>query len=269
MSWVRIDSAFPGHRKVLDLEPDLSNAAVGLHLLAICYADAYRTDGHLPRRAMRLVTADPGWQNHAAELVRVGLWHEAKDGYDVHDYLQWQRSAAEIEALSKMQRGKALKRWANETPADGDTDCDADGIPDGIPDGYAAEQAVADSREEQQPQSDDVSKIMQRLHSWHGTEIDAEAVAALVAQRGAPLVAEATARLVGRKKATVDKPLAVLGMIVGDLVQAGWRPPEAPGVRLVTCAVCGGSGRQFDPVTGEDTDTVCPTCLGERWVEDA
>lgn len=261
--WVRIDSNFPGHRKVLELDPARMNGAVGLYMLALCYADDHRTDGVIPTRAMRLITATDAWAEDAAELVRVGLWHETPDGWQIHDYLGWQRSAAEIEARSAAARDKARKRWE---PGRSDTDSDADSNADsnaiGIAVGNAEQSSIEQHREEQQ-QSEQIAAA---LSKWHGSNIASARIAALEESHGKELVSQAAHELMLREPGSIDKPLAILGRIIGDKAQAGKATPRGP--RKQSCPKCSGLGRVYNPSSGTE-DIMCPECLGERFIAHA
>jgi len=113
MAWVNLDDRYPEHPKI---EP-LSDGAFRLQTSAICYANHYLTDGHIPAR--KLSGLVPRYRkSYVDELVKVGLWEPTDGGYLLHDYLDWNRSRKEVEAFSKKQseRGKAgaRKRWQQE-----------------------------------------------------------------------------------------------------------------------------------------------------------
>lgn len=110
MAWVRFDNGLGGHRKALELSEELYLPALGLLVLAVCYCDQQRTDGYIPTKALPRV-AFGDYASAAAELVRVGFFHEVEGGYQINDYLEWQMSAAQIEARSESQRQRALARW--------------------------------------------------------------------------------------------------------------------------------------------------------------
>ena len=98
MTWVRLDNGFPEHPKVLPL----SDAAFRAEVIAICYASRYLTDGWVPSPARRAV---------AGELVKAQLWLPDGDGYQLHDYLDWQQRRAQAQERSAQARQAALKRW--------------------------------------------------------------------------------------------------------------------------------------------------------------
>lgn len=97
MAWVKIDDQLHAHPKVRRAWR-ASPRALGLHLLALSYCGQYLSDGfvdedfveeRLPRRAER---ADA-----LKALVDAGLWDVADGGWQIHDFLEYNRSRAETE----------------------------------------------------------------------------------------------------------------------------------------------------------------------------
>jgi hypothetical protein len=103
-----LDDRFTEHPKV----DGLTDAAFRLHVAGICYCNRHRTDGKLAAATVpRLV---PRFRRAAlAELVSRGIWYDLNGAgeYEIHDYLQWNDSRAEIEEFSQKQRKNAQKRW--------------------------------------------------------------------------------------------------------------------------------------------------------------
>lgn len=94
MTWIKIDDTLPEHPKVLSAPP----MAGWLFVCGLCYCNRNLTDGFIPRRAaLRLVDAGHDEVLALIEgLVEAGLWVASHDGFQVHDYLGHQRSAAQI-----------------------------------------------------------------------------------------------------------------------------------------------------------------------------
>lgn len=109
MPWVNLDDQFPEHPKV----DGLSDAAFRLHVAGICYANRHLTDGLIAgAKVVRLV---PRFRRSAlAELIDRGMWRPLLEGdaYEIHDFLDWNRSRAEVEKFSQQQSDRAKKRWA-------------------------------------------------------------------------------------------------------------------------------------------------------------
>jgi hypothetical protein len=108
MPWVKLDDRFAEHPKV----DSLSDPAFRLHVAGICYSARHRTDGLIGKTtAPRLV---PQFRKAALqELVDKGIWYDRNGlgAYEIHDYLQWNDSRAEIDEFSEKQRKNAQKRW--------------------------------------------------------------------------------------------------------------------------------------------------------------
>ena len=120
MGWVRIDDMFYSHPKVLAA----GNAAVGLWVRALAYANAYLTDGHINAETLRTLGAT---RRYATTLVKAGLWEPNGNGWDIHDFADYQESREEIETrradLSRKRsdagRLGAQKRWHGDGNSEG------------------------------------------------------------------------------------------------------------------------------------------------------
>ena len=146
MSWVKLDDRFYAHPKVRQA------GAMGLavHVAALCYASQYLTDGFIPEAALGLlIDGGYGEVDRAVEaLMECGLWEQAKDGYTIHDYLDYNPSRAQVLAereqlrvlRAEVGRRGAAARWSKNgtngkrlanAMANG---CQTDGpVPDPVP----------------------------------------------------------------------------------------------------------------------------------------
>lgn len=111
MPWANLDDQFPKHPKVLPL----SDAAFRLHVAGICYCAQYETNGRIAAEMVPLLV--PRFRTRSLdELSRRGLWMPHSDGWEIHDYLEWNRSKEQIEAererKRKAGRKGAEKRWS-------------------------------------------------------------------------------------------------------------------------------------------------------------
>ncbi len=90
MPYAQLDDLFPDHPKVVGL----SDAAFRVHLSGIIHCARIMTDGFVLKRL------PAGWHKKAkqavAELEAAGLWEPVAEGWQIHDYLDWNRSRAEI-----------------------------------------------------------------------------------------------------------------------------------------------------------------------------
>lgn len=102
MAWLRIDDRFRTHPKM-----HKAGLAGWLAFCGICYCREHLTDGVIPREAVQ--TLAPGLTSpykHAAKLVEIGLWHEHLDGFQVHDFLDWNPSRQDVMSLRDKERDK-------------------------------------------------------------------------------------------------------------------------------------------------------------------
>lgn len=113
MSWVKIESRFPQHPKVLTAGPE----AAWLFVCGLCYANEHLTDGLLPRPVLPVLT--PGVkapETLAERLVDAGLWEYTENGWLIHDYADHQRSAEQIRAGLRADRERKRRQDSDGTP---------------------------------------------------------------------------------------------------------------------------------------------------------
>jgi hypothetical protein len=93
----RLDTGWHAHPKILQL----GLAAMGLHAWSISYCDATRSDGFIPTGAW---PALPGVGAACKTLVVAGMWERCDGGFQLHDYLDYNRSRAQISELGAAMR---------------------------------------------------------------------------------------------------------------------------------------------------------------------
>jgi hypothetical protein len=74
---------------------------MGLHAWSISYCDHVQSDGFIP---MGSWPALPGVRAAVAALQRSGLWEVCDGGYRLHDYLDYNRSRAQIAEIVQTRR---------------------------------------------------------------------------------------------------------------------------------------------------------------------
>lgn len=135
MTWVKIDDQFPDHPKIERAGPE----AAWLYVAGLCYCAQYLTDGRIPKTRVSRLTAFPDGERLADRLMDAGLWEDAGDDYEVHDYLDFQPSGEEARARKKEiseKRAEAGKRGADArwNGKDGKRDGKPDGtLPEPLP----------------------------------------------------------------------------------------------------------------------------------------
>lgn len=89
-----------------------------LHLVSILYSAQARWDGRFPVEAVKSF-ARASYEESVTALFEVGMWINHPGGMaEVHDYLQHQPSAAELDDASSKAKKAAAARWAKtETDA--------------------------------------------------------------------------------------------------------------------------------------------------------
>ena len=118
MTWVRLDDQFADHAKMLKTGP----LAIALQVRALCWSNRQLTDGFLPDSALPILLIefdlyeehDGRAQDWPQKMVDNGLWDVATGGYQIHDYLDWNRSKAQIvaERKAKAEAGQRGGRTA-------------------------------------------------------------------------------------------------------------------------------------------------------------
>lgn len=110
LAWIRLDTGWPRNPKVLTLltERDGYRAAV-VYISSLAYSGEQGTDGFIPKLALAQLHGRP---IDAQRLIKVGLWHELDNGYQVNDWQDYQQTSDETKARSERAKTLAAKRWA-------------------------------------------------------------------------------------------------------------------------------------------------------------
>lgn len=110
MTWLRVDDGFHAHPKVLRL----SLAARGLWVTLGSYAAHYETDGAIPQSAVRNLAPGRTGSRTIRELLDAGFIGAIEGGYELHDFLDYNPSRAELDA--KRGRDRSKKKRQRDTP---------------------------------------------------------------------------------------------------------------------------------------------------------
>lgn len=117
MTWLKLDDKFPHHPKVVGL----SDVAFRLHMSALSHCAEYETDGRVVAHAVTLLTnhTEEERQEAIKDLVDAGLWELIVGGWEIHDFLEWNPSKAELKANRRRWSDKKKKQRI----ASNDTEC--------------------------------------------------------------------------------------------------------------------------------------------------
>lgn len=110
MTFLLFDDNYGQHPKI----SCLCDGSYRLHTNGILYCGRNLTDGFVHKSVVR--TLHPKFRaSYLTELVVAGLWIKVNDGYNIHDYLQWNKPRDEVLAAKEKKRASgragAQKRW--------------------------------------------------------------------------------------------------------------------------------------------------------------
>lgn len=114
LPWVRLDSTFPTHDKVLDLvgRGPAGYRAGFVYLCSLAHCGAQGTDGLITFAALPFIH---GRKADAEVLVEAKLWRPVPLGWDIPNWSERQQSSARREAVIAGRRRGAVKanciRW--------------------------------------------------------------------------------------------------------------------------------------------------------------
>jgi len=109
MAWLKLDDNAPHHRKVLAA----GDVGAWLWVCGLAYCQRHATDGRIAREAVPFLGCT-GWKAGTPRLVAAGLWKETTDGYEVHDFLDWNDSA-EVRTQKARDRNARVTRFRERT----------------------------------------------------------------------------------------------------------------------------------------------------------
>lgn len=100
MTWLKTDDRYPEHRKIRRL----SDGAYRLHHTALSACAKDETDGLITADDLADMAHGMRLRKNITALVTAGLWEEVDGGWQVHDYLDYNPSHAELEAKRARDR---------------------------------------------------------------------------------------------------------------------------------------------------------------------
>lgn len=115
LPWVRLDSSFAAHDKVVTLvhdHGDRGRSALFVYVCSLAYCGQQETDGAVPFAAMPFIH---GRRKDGELLVEAGLWKPTPTGYEVVNWMKRQPSADTSTRVRAVRRAAATKgncvRW--------------------------------------------------------------------------------------------------------------------------------------------------------------
>lgn len=109
MAWLNVDDGMGEHPKAWLA----GNAALGLWLRLACYSARNLTDGFVPAQ----IASNNGTPAELKALIKSGLVDKVPNGFQLHDYLEWNKSKEKIleerEANRKRQQAWQDRKRAN------------------------------------------------------------------------------------------------------------------------------------------------------------
>ena len=119
--WTKLDDGLSSHQKLWRAArrlpgPDAFARALGAFCVALLHANRYLTDGHVPDDAFESADVTP---DVVAALVAVHLVERdpARGGVVVHDFLEWNPSAAQVRARLARDRDRKRSRQGYVIPS--------------------------------------------------------------------------------------------------------------------------------------------------------
>lgn len=108
---VAIGFDFEGDPRVEAIGTD----AIALHVLALCHAGKYGTDGHLTRATVRRLY-DLDWQAAAGHLVEQGMWAPTSEGWRIIGYLEDEARTTDSHwaQMSKADTDALRAKWSGD-----------------------------------------------------------------------------------------------------------------------------------------------------------
>ena len=110
MPFVYLDDQFPDHPKVIRAGAD----AAWLFVCGLAYSRRYGTGGAIPTAQVSKLTTLRNPLKLAGRLCAERLWEVIRDGFQIHDYDDWNRTA---DSRSEAGRKAAHARWHGKSDA--------------------------------------------------------------------------------------------------------------------------------------------------------
>lgn len=119
MTWVKLDDRFHGNRKIRQAWKKC-RASIGLYAMGLTHSSQHKLDGHIEDAWVTDQLQGVIKSRALSALLESGLWTRTEHGYLIHDFLEYNKSRADL-ALARRKDAKR-KESARRVKTDVRTD---------------------------------------------------------------------------------------------------------------------------------------------------
>ena len=113
VTWIKLDDDFPDHPKMRKIFRKGGSDAMWLHIAGLCHSSRFLTDGFIAAEDVEDLTLLRNPTKALNVLLTIpNVWKEVPGGYQIINYLDHQRSRADIEHEREMARKRQEERRA-------------------------------------------------------------------------------------------------------------------------------------------------------------
>jgi hypothetical protein len=116
MTWTKLSDDFDQHPKIIAA----GERAELLHVHGLIYSNRYLLDGFIPAEAVPHLSRHARFEASIEALIKLGIWVPVEGGYQIHDFLKYQRSRKQV--LAERERNAKRLRLLRATPTDGNAE---------------------------------------------------------------------------------------------------------------------------------------------------
>jgi hypothetical protein len=106
--WARLDDELMDHRKIFIAGELIGNnggaIALGVYTLGLLWSLRHLTDGHLPIEVVKHFKHVAKPLRIADALTKAGLWEKNGNGFMIHDFREFNPTAADVKKRRKENR---------------------------------------------------------------------------------------------------------------------------------------------------------------------
>lgn len=120
--WTRLADELMDHRKVFAAGEAIANGgsknsgpivALGFYTLALMWSNKQLADGYLPSSVIKSFSRYVDNPTSVADaLVKAGLFEKTEGGYQIHDYTDYNSSAAQVRKKRREDRNRKAEKHA-------------------------------------------------------------------------------------------------------------------------------------------------------------